>query len=196
MNNYNFKKLTTEQKWQEKDKLWVKNDPEEYIRLLIINDDISLLKKFEKLNHTISYNMKDGILLTLAMQKNSFAIIDYLLEQNLEIKQRDVEALIKNFREVTRKDDFIELLDKIDFAKIDLNAVFEQLEYYLDEESTTLFVEYLLESKIPLNDTLIETLKKEDNLYFLFKKQQKEKEYNEMNEKFSNKKILQKNTKI
>lgn len=196
MNNYNFKKLTIEQKWQEKDKLWVKNDPEEYIRLLIINDDISLLKKFEKLNHTISYNIKDGILLTLAMQKNSFAIIDYLLEHNLEIKQRDVEALIKNFREVTRKDDFIELLDKIDFAKIDLNAVFEQLEYYLDEESTTLFVEYLLESKIPLNDRLIETLKKEDNLYFLFKKQQKEKEYNEMNEKFSNKKILQKNTKI
>lgn len=196
MNNYNFKKLTTEQKWQEKDKSWVKNDPEEYIRLLIINDDISLLKKFEKINHTISYNIKDGILLTLAMQKNSFAIIDYLLEQKLEIKQRDVEALIKNFREVTRKDDFLELLDKIDFAKIDLNAVFEQLEYYLDEENTTLFVEYLLESKIPLNDTLIETLKKEESLYFLFKKQQKEKEYNEMNEKFSNKNILQKNTKI
>lgn len=196
MNNYNFKKLTTEQKWQEKDKLWVKNDPEEYIRLLIINDDISLLKKFEKINHTISYNIKDGILLTLAMQKNSFAIINYLLEQKLEIKQRDVEALIKNFREVTRKDDFLELLDKIDFAKIDLNAVFEQLEYYLDEENTTLLVEYLLENKIPLNDTLIETLKKEESLYFLFKKQQKEKEYNEMNEKFSNKNILQKNTKI
>lgn len=196
MNNYNFKKLNNEQKWQEKDNAWVKNDPEEYVRLLIVNDDVELLKKFEATNNTISYNTKDGIFLTLAMQKNAFATVDYLLEKNIQIKQRDVEALVKNFRENTHKDNFFALLSKIDFNKIDLSAVFNELEYYLDDEGTTAFVEYLLDNKIHIDDKDTEKLKQNDNLHFLFKKQEKEKEYKAMSEKLVNKNIKQKNTKI
>lgn len=196
MNNYNFKKLNKEEKWQETDKSWVKDDPEEYIRLLIVNDDIDLLKKFETLNNNFSYDLKDGILLTLAMQKNAFATIDYLLEKKLAIKQRDVEALVKNFRELNQKREFLTLLDKIDFSKINLTAIFEELEYYLDDEATTTFVEYLFDNKINIEEQVVEKLKKQDNLAFIFKKQEKEKEYNQMSEKYTPKNIKEKSPKI
>lgn len=189
MNNYDFKKLTKEDKWKESQKNWVKENPEEYVRLLIINDEVDLLKKFEKepVSFDFSYQLKDQILLTLAMEKQAYKMIDYFLNKNLIIKHRDIEGLVKNFREEKEVNQFTDVLEKIDFSKVDVNKILKNLEDYYYEETIVTFLDYILEKNIELDNETYEKLKEEDNLSFIMDKHKKRKHFEALNNQFSSK---------
>lgn len=187
MTNYEFQKLNAEKKWEERNQEWAKDKPESYIRFLIINDDIDILKKYEKepVNFDFSYKIKDEILLTLAMEKNAYQIINHFLDKGLIIKERDIVGLVRNFREEENKDKFIEVLDKVDFNKINFNTVLVLLEDYFYDDNLNQFLNYGLNLNLKVEDSIIEKLKKNEELAFIFDKDEKRKAFQHMNEKFA-----------
>lgn len=189
MNNYDFKKLTKEQKLEESKKVWVQTNPEEYIRLLIINDEIELLKKIEKesLYFDFSYRLKDEVLLTLAMEKQSFKMIDYFLSKGLSVKFRDVEGLVKNFREEENKDFFLEVLEKVNLDKFDINQLLNNLSDYYYEDNIVVFIDYILEKDFKINQENYQKLKEEESFAFVIDKYEKRKHFESLNFQYPNK---------
>lgn len=198
MNNYDFKKLTKEQKWEERNQKWAQNNPEEYVRILIVNDELDLLKQFEKeeVKFDFSYKLKDEILLTLAMEKQAYKTIDYLLNKGLKIKERDIIGLVKNHREEEDKDKFIEILDKINISQYDTNHILLELEDYYYDESIKAFVEYLVESKIQIQKEIWDKFEKYDDLALIFKRVTAQEDFEKMNNKYEAKNIKSKANKI
>lgn len=191
MNNDNFQKLTQEEKWIEKDKDWVKSNREYYVRLLITNNDLELLKKYENelIDFDFTYKFKDEILLTLAMEKNSYDIINYFIEKGLSIKERDIVALVKNYRKDENKDNFIDILEKIDFNKINFNKIITLLKDYFYDDNLGEFLNYGLSLNLEIEKNIIENLNNNQTFSFIINKHNKRKEYEKMNNRFPNKTI-------
>lgn len=198
MENYYFKKLNDEEKWEERNKIWVKSDPEKYVRLLIVNDLVDILKKYEKedVNFDFSYQIKDQILLTLAMEKQSLEMIYYLLDKGLKIKERDIIGLIKNAREEESNDKIIKVLDKVNISEVDMNNVLIGLKDYYLETSLERFLEYLLEKEVEIKEEILTNFNRYDNLEFILKKIKIKKDFDKMNNKYEDKNIKTKMKKI
>lgn len=198
MNNYNFNKLSIEEKWEERNKKWVQTNPEEYVRILIVNDLLELLKKFEKepVKFDFSYKLKDEILLTLAMEKQAYNTIDYFLSKNLTIKERDIVGLVKNYREEDNKDKLMKVLDRANISKFDTNHILAELEDYYYDFSVKDFVEYLLESKIKIQQEIWDKFAKYDDLALIVKRVEAKEEFDKMNNKYEPKNTKTKPQKI
>lgn len=141
MNHYDFKKLNKEEKFNERNKTWVSDNPELYIRFLIIDNEKEILTKIENENNLkfdFSYKTKNGILLTLALEKHAYDVIDLLIDKKLEIKESDMMYFIKNFRDKDTSK-YYEILDN-HLNKCNINNILKSLsDYYYDDSIEGLF---------------------------------------------------------
>ena len=198
--NYYFKKLTEDEQWSERESSWAKENLNHYIRLLIINDKISLINKLDK-EKKINWNENEGILLTLAVEKKSINVINFLeKEKGLELQERDIQSIITTTYvddteslEVTK-----EILDKFNFNNNNFYNIItnlENIDYY--NESVEFILEYLFEKEMKLDNILFEKLSEQKNLDLILKKFKSLEYNNHLFEKFPKKQISSnKNNKI
>lgn len=195
MNNYEFSKLNNEEKWQERKEVWAIDRPEEYIRLLIINDELTLLKKYDKesIHCKFNYKIKDEILLTLAMEKNCYQMINYLLEKGLTIKERDIIGLAKNYRKEDQTKEFRSVLDKIDFSNFDYNKILNELSEYFYDDNLIEFLDYGINLNMKIDKEIIEKMKENDSLIYIVDKYTKKEAFELMSKNFAHKKTMKAN---
>lgn len=196
MNYYNFKKLTQEQKFQERTKQWVISNPELYVRFLIISNEKKLLEEIEKedeLNFDFKYNTKDGILLTLALEKHAYDVIDLLLKKNLEIKESDMTYFIKNFRKGDELN-YYKILDN-HLNKFNINNILKSLSDYYYDDNIEYFVTYLIDNKIKIEEEIKKELKEISSLSLIFKKEDVINNYKKLDDKLDSRQSTKK-TKI
>ena len=195
MNNYEFSKLNNEEKWQERKEVWAIDRPEEYIRLLIINDELTLLKKYDKesIHCNFNYKIKDEILLTLAMEKNCYQMINYLLEKGLTIKERDIIGLAKNYRKEDQTKEFRSVLDKIDFSNFDYNKILNELSEYFYDDNLIEFLDYGINLNMKIDKEIIEKMKENDSLIYIVDKYTKKEAFELMSKNFAHKKTMKAN---
>lgn len=196
MNYYNFKKLTTEEKYEERNKQWVINNPELFIRFLIIGDEKELLIKLEKenkLDFDFSYKTKNGILLTLALEKHAYDVIDFLIDKDLKVKESDMMYFIKNFRSGDTSN-YIEFLNK-HLNKFNVNNLLKELSDYYYDDSFEYFVTYLIDNQIEIEEEIKKELQEISNLSLIFKKEAVINNYKKLDDKLEPKQSTKK-TKI
>lgn len=196
MNYYNFKKLTREEKFNERNKEWIINNPELYIRFLIIDNEKEILTKIEnenKLKFDFSYKTKSGILLTLALEKHAYDVIDLLIDKKLEIKESDMMYFIKNFRDDDTSK-YYEILDN-HLNKFNVNNILKSLSDYYYDDNIEYFVTYLIDNQIEIIEEIKKELKEISNLSLIFKKEDVINNYKKLDDKLDSKQSSKK-TKI
>lgn len=196
MNYYNFKKLTREEKFNERNKEWTINNPELYIRFLIIDNEKEILTKIEnenKLKFDFSYKTKSGILLTLALEKHAYDVIDLLIDKKLEIKESDMMYFIKNFRDDDTSK-YYEILDN-HLNKFNVNNILKSLSDYYYDDNIEYFVTYLIDNQIEIIEEIKKELKEISNLSLIFKKEDVINNYKKLDDKLDSKQSSKK-TKI
>jgi len=196
MNYYNFKKLSREEKFNERNKEWTINNPELYIRFLIIDNEKEILTKIENENNLkfdFSYKTKSGILLTLALEKHAYDVIDLLIDKKLEIKESDMMYFIKNFRDDDTSK-YYEILDN-HLNKFNVNNILKSLSDYYYDDNIEYFVTYLIDNQIEIIEEIKKELKEISNLSLIFKKEDVINNYKKLDDKLDSKQSSKK-TKI